>query len=315
MSLGTSRFEKGSTMALSAALSNYPYTAALLDHTIEPNGFEVEYVPVEPSIVAAFRRMMRGLEFDFCELGVTSYLAGWDYQNDLTAVPVFPSCGFPFRAMHVNTAAGIESPKDLNGKRIACRTYTVTAVVWARGILADHYGVDLDSITWVINDEEHSDGFVWPANVDYQKGADLVGMVSSGEVAAGFGLIRGEIENVRPLFDDPAAEEREWYTSTKIFPINHAIALKASLVEADPELPKNLVDYFDAGKAVFLDRLNAGVELSPAETALADMRALVGPDPVPYGIEASQPSLDALLRYSYEQHITNELLTTDDIFA
>jgi 4,5-dihydroxyphthalate decarboxylase len=120
---------------------------------------------------------------------------------------------------------------------------------------------------------------------------------------------------VRPLFDDPAAEEREWYTSTKIFPINHAIALKASLVEADPELPKNLVDYFDAGKAVFLDRLNAGVELSPAETALADMRALVGPDPVPYGIEASQPSLDALLRYSYEQHITNELLTTDDIFA
>jgi 4,5-dihydroxyphthalate decarboxylase len=302
-------------MALSAALSNYPHTAALLNHTVEPHGFEVDYVPVEPSIVAAFRRMMRGLEFDFCELGVTSYLAGWDYQNDLTSVPIFPACGFPFRAMHVNSSAGIESPKDLNGKRIACRTYTVTAVVWARGILADAYGVDLDSITWVINDEEHSDGFVWPANVDYQKGADLVGMVSSGEVAAGFGLVRGEVENVRPLFEDPAAEEREWYASTKIFPINHSIALKAALVEADPELPTNLVDYFEAGKSVFMERLGSGVELSPAEKALADLRSVVGPDPVPYGIEATRPSLDALLRYSHEQHITNDLLTTDDIFA
>ena len=195
-------------MALSAALNNYPYTAALLDHSVQPHGFEVDYVTVEPNIVAAFRRMMRGLEFDFCELGVTSYLAGWDYQNDVTAIPVFPSCGFPFRAMYVNNAAGIESPKDLNGKRIACRTYTVTAVVWARGILSDHYGVDLDSITWVINDEEHSAGFVWPANVEYQPGADLLGMASAGEVAAAFGLVRGEVDNMRPLFDDPAAEER-----------------------------------------------------------------------------------------------------------
>ena len=302
-------------MALSAALNNYPYTAALLDHSVEPHGFEVDYVTVEPNIVAAFRRMMRGLEFDFCELGVTSYLAGWDYQKDITAVPIFPSCGFPFRAMHVNTAAGIESPKDLNGKRIACRTYTVTAVVWARGILSDHYGVDLDSITWVINDEEHSGGFVWPDNVDYQKGADLVGMVSSGEVAAGFGLVRGEVENVRPLFDDPAAAEREWYNSTKIFPINHAIALKASLAEADTALAKNLVDYFEAGKAVFMDRLASGVELTPAEAALAETRTLLGPDPIPYGIEATRPSLDALLRYSHEQHITKDLLTTDDIFV
>ena len=165
-------------MALSAALSNYPYTAALLDHSVEPHGFEVDYVTVEPNIVAAFRRMMRGLEFDFCELGVTSYLAGWDYQNDLTAVPVFPSCGFPFRAMHVNTAAGIESPKD--SERQAHRLPDLHRHRRCLGTRhpRDHYGVDLDSITWVINDEEHSAGFVWPANVEYQPGADLVGMAS-----------------------------------------------------------------------------------------------------------------------------------------
>jgi 4,5-dihydroxyphthalate decarboxylase len=92
--------------------------------------------------------------------------------------------------------------------------------------------------------------------------------------------------------------------------------VKVSCVEADAELPQNLVDYFQAGKAVFLDRLGAGVDLTPAEKTLADLRSVVGPDPVPYGInELTRPSLDALLRYSHEQHITKDLLTTDDIFA
>ena len=93
------------------------------------------------------------------------------------------------------------------------------------------------------------------------------------------------------------------------------MALKASLAESDPELPKNLVDYFEAGKAVFMERLAKGESLSPAEAALGEMRSLLGPDPIPYGIEATRPSLDVLLRYSYEQHITNELVTIDEIFA
>ena len=302
-------------MQLSAALSSYPYTAGLLDGTIKPEGFGIDFVPVEPSIVAAFRGMMRGLEFDFAELGITSYLAGFDDSDALTSIPVFLAGSFPFRTIHVNLNAGVECPQDLNGRRVACRTYTVTSVVWARGMLADRYGLDPDSITWVINDEEHSAGFVWPKNVEYVPGADLAGMVATGEVAAGFGVIRGEAENVRPLFSDPEAEERRWYAATGIFPINHSIVLKAALIDADEGLAGRLFDYFDAGKAAFMARLAAGIDLTPAEIALAEMRALLGPDPVPYGIEPTRPSLEALLRYSFEQHITRDHLAIEDIFA
>jgi 4,5-dihydroxyphthalate decarboxylase len=215
----------------------------------------------------------------------------------------------------INTAAGVAEPKDLEGKRIACRTYTVTSVVWARGAIQDLFGVDLDSITWVINDEEHAAEFVWPKNVEYQKGADLSAMVASGEVAAGFAVFRGNAENVRPLFPDVESVEKEWFAHSSVFPINHSIALPRTLADADPDLAGHLYRYFVEGKQVFLDKLSSGGELSEPEQALARRRALLGPDPIPYGTEATRPTLEALLRYCYEQHITHEQLGVEEIFA
>jgi 4,5-dihydroxyphthalate decarboxylase len=301
-------------MPLKASLSSYPHTAALLDGTVKPSGFEVEYLDVGGA-VGGFRKMMRGTELDFCEIGVTTYLSGWDYRNEITAIPAHVACGFPFASIMINTAAGVDEPKDLEGKRVACRTYTVTSVVWARGAIQDLFDVDLDSITWVVNDEEHAAEFVWPKNVEYQKGADLSAMVASGEVAAGFAVFRGEAEHVRPLFPDIESIEKEWFAHSRVFPINHSIALPRTLSEADPDLAGHLYRYFVEGKQVFLDKLDRGGELSASEQALARRRALLGPDPVPYGIEAARPTLEALLRYCYEQHITHEHLGVEEIFA
>jgi 4,5-dihydroxyphthalate decarboxylase len=301
-------------MPLKASLNSYPHTAALLDGTVEPKGFEVEYLDVG-GVVGGFRKMMRGTELDVCELGLTTYLSGWDYRNEITAIPAHVACGFPFTSIMINTAAGVAEPKDLEGKRVACRTYTVTSVVWARGAIQDLFGVDLDSITWVINDEEHAAEFAWPKNVEYQKGADLSAMVASGEVAAGFAIFRGQAENVRPLFPDVASIEEEWFAQSGVFPINHSIALPRTLDEADPDLAGHLYRYFLTGKQAFLDKLAAGVELSEPEQALARRTALLGPDPIPYGVEATRQTLETLLRYCYEQHITHERLGVEEIFA
>lgn len=300
---------------LSAAVGSYPYTDALLDGRVKPEGFEVDFVKVEPSIVAGFRRMMRGLEFDFCEMGITTYLSGWDSGNQMSAIPVFLSNSYPFSAIHVNTENGIETPEDLMGRRIGCRTYTVTSVVWARGMLQDRFGVDPDSITWVVNDHEHAEGFTWPKNVEFAEGADLAAMLSAGELDAGFGIIRGEAENVRPLFQDPISEEKAWFAESQIFPINHTITLKRALVASEPELSGKLDAFFTSGKTVFADRLASGATLTDAERAVARYRDVVGDDPVPYGIEACRPTLEALLRYSFDQHITNERLRVEDLFA
>lgn len=301
-------------MPLRASLNSYPHTAALLDGTVKPEGFEVEYLDVG-GVVGGFRKMMRGTELDFCELGTTTYLSGWDYRNEITAIPAHVGCGFPFASIVINTAAGIAEPKDLQGKRVACRTYTVTSVVWARGAIQDLFGVDLDSITWVINDEEHAAEFVWPKNVEYQKGADLSAMVASGEVAAGFAVFRGRAENVRPLFTDVESIEEEWFAQSGVFPINHSIGLPRTLNDAEPELAGHLYRYFVKGKQAFLDKLAEGAELSDSEQALARRTALLGPDPIPYGIEPTRRTLETLLRYCYEQHITREHLSVEEIFT
>lgn len=302
-------------MPLNAAIGSYPYTAALLDGSVKPDGFEVNFDRVEPSIVAAFRRMMRGLEFDFCEMGITSYLAGWDSGNQLSAIPVFLSGSYPFGTVHVNETKGIDGPSDLEGRRIGCRTYTVTSVVWARGMLQDRFGVDPDSITWVVVDHEHAAGFEWPHNVEFAEGADLATMLSSGELDAGFGVIRGAAANVRPLFADPVREEKAWFAESGIFPINHTIALRRALVAKQPELAGQLERYFGAAKQVFIDRLESGTALSEGEQAVARYCDVIGSDPVPYGVEECRTTLEALLRYSHEQHITRDLLRVEDLFA
>src|SRR5665213_2952444 len=139
---------------LSTALGNYGHVAPLRDGTVKPEGFELSFVTLDGPIIGAFRRMVRNLEFDVCELAITTYLSAKEYKKPFTAIPIFPARAFPHRALVVNRAAGVSDAKDLEGKRVGVRAYTVTTGVWARAILADTYGVDLDKVTWVIADEE-----------------------------------------------------------------------------------------------------------------------------------------------------------------
>ena len=304
----------GGRMAISVAMERYPFTTPILDGAVKPSGFEVDAFTPEGGIVGAFRRMIRENAFDACELGITTYLSAWDYGKQFTAIPVFLALTFPQRAILCNLAANIKEPKDLEGKRIGGRTYTVTSVVWARGLLADVYGVDIDSITWVINDKEHVEAFEWPANVEYLPGADLSAMLESGELDAGIG-VRSQSSNVAPLFTDGAAAEREGYEKTGIYPINHVLVVADATLAANPGIASDLYALFGEAKGQFMDRLAAGVELTEAEQVLAQRRELVGPDPVPFGIAASRPALDALVRYSKEQGIVKGELSVEAMFV
>src|SRR5881396_369712 len=138
---------------------------ALKDGSVKPRTFAFEFVEVNP-LIAAFRRMVRGLEFDICEMAITTYICAKAHGKRMTAVPVFLVRAFHHGAILVNSKAGIKSPKDLEGKRLGVnRGYTVTTGVWARGVLADEHGVDLDKITWVLSGDEHVAEYKPPANV------------------------------------------------------------------------------------------------------------------------------------------------------
>jgi len=132
------------------------HTAPLRDKIVKPKTFDIDYVDV-PVLIQAFRKMVRGLEYDICEMAITTYICAKSYGKRFTAIPVFPARVFHHGAIVYNTKSGIRSPKDLEGKRIGVhRGYTVTTGVWIRGILQHHYGVDLNTITWLLSGDERT---------------------------------------------------------------------------------------------------------------------------------------------------------------
>src|SRR5262249_51436611 len=164
--------------ALKTALATYPHTRALKDGAVKTPGLTLDHVEISP-IIGAFRRMCRSLEFDVCEMAITTYLTAKAYGRPFTAIPVFVMRQFHHAPIVYNVKSGVRTPKDLEGKKVGVRAYTVTTGVWVRGILASEYGVDLDKVTWVLNDQEHVEEYQrsYPPNVVYQAGANFADMV------------------------------------------------------------------------------------------------------------------------------------------
>src|ERR1044071_5718526 len=150
---------------LKTALVTRGHTQALMDRTVTPDGFAFDFEEV-PEIIKAFRGMVRGLEFDVCEMSLTTYVCARAHGKRFTAIPVFPMRGFYHGAIVRNSASGIHTPTDLEGRRVGVnRGYTVTTGVWARGILQHQYGVDLTRVTWVLSGDEHVAEWQRPPNV------------------------------------------------------------------------------------------------------------------------------------------------------
>jgi len=79
---------------------------ALKDGTVKPKTFEPDFLEVDP-IIAAFRRMVRGNEFDICEMAITTYLCAKAAGKPFTAIPVFLTRNFHHWAIFHNVNAGI----------------------------------------------------------------------------------------------------------------------------------------------------------------------------------------------------------------
>src|ERR1700720_1085677 len=177
---------------------------ALKDGTVKPKTFAFDFVEV-PVLIDGFRRMVRGNEFDICEMAITTYICAKAHGKPMTAVPVFLVRAFHHGAILVNTKAGIRTPKDLEGRKVGVsRGYTVTTGVWARGILAREYGVDLNKITWVLSGDEHVAEYRPPANVvPIAAGKKLEDMVIAGEIAGAIGVDINH-PDVKPLIPNAA---------------------------------------------------------------------------------------------------------------
>ena len=139
---------------LSIAVATSGHTAAVKDGSVPIQGIEPNFVEVVP-IIAAFRRMVRNVEFDVCEMAPTTYMIARARGAPYIALPIFVMRRFHHAGFVVRPDASIKAPKDLEGKKVGVRAYSVTTGVWTRGIFTNEYGMDSSKVTWVVDDEEH----------------------------------------------------------------------------------------------------------------------------------------------------------------
>ncbi len=211
--------------------------------------------------------------------------------------------------------------------------YQLTACVWIRGILSDEYNVPVSSVTYPVRGGEETPGRTEKQNVslppeirleNIPEDKTLSQMLREGEIDAIYSprtpscFEQGK-ENVRLLFEDYQAVEREYYKRTKIFPIMHTVVIRREIYEKHPWIAQSLYKAFVLAQREVYEDLSETAALKFMLPWLIrhaqETRALMGNDFWPYGIEANAHGLSTFLRYSHEQGLAKRLLTPGELFV
>jgi 4,5-dihydroxyphthalate decarboxylase len=292
------------TITLRTAFASYPHTRALKDGSVASERIRFDFQDV-PVITRAFRRMVRTLDFDLCEIALTTLAQGHAFGKPIKALPIVVMRGFHHGALVCPVGSSIRGPADLRGKKIGVRAWSQTTGIWVRGILLDEYGVDHRDITWVTAEDAHVAEYVDPPNVvRIGAGQDLAKMLAAGEIDAGIAVAGVDPSTVRPVIADPMAAAADWFTRTGAYPVNHLLCVKTALVEGSPWLPDELMQLFVAAKA-------AATEPS----AEARFAGIVGADVLPYGMEANRIGIELCLRYAEEQGLVPLVYEAGEVFT
>ena len=315
-------------LKLDLAVGDYPHTAAILSGTITIDGVEPNFIKVIPQI-AAYRRMARQVEFDVCDIAPTTYLMARATGSPFIALPIFVMRRFHHGGLLVRPDLGIKHPKDLEGRKVGVRAYSVTTGVWTRGILMDEYGLDSSKVTWVVDDEEHVLQVPLPPNVVHApQGRSLADMMADGELAAGLegnaGVGRSgsptggwqvREANYPELFPNAVELEAAWYRETGIYPVHGIIVVKDEILKKHPWVARSLFEAFSKAKTQWLARLRAGEANTANDNKYRALSKIVGEDPLPYGTKANHPTMEALADTAFKQKLTPRRMSVAEAFV
>ena len=316
---------------LKIAVASYGHTAAVKDGRTPIEGVKADFVEISP-IIAAFRRMVRDVEFDVCEMAPATYMIARSFGAPFKALPIFVFRRFHHSGFVYREDAGIRHPKDLEGKRAGVRAYSVSTGIWTRGILANEYDVDTSKISWVVDDEEHVTALQLPPYVNHApQGHSLQSMMADGQLQAAFtgpaGIGRAgapkegweaskaaQPPSYPELFPDAAALEKDWFVRTGIYPVHGLITVKDSVLAEHPWIAKSLLDAFTKSKNLYVEQLQRGEINTEVDRHYQKMSAIVG-DPLPMGIEPNRPAIEALIKYSHQQGLLPQHYAIEDMFV
>jgi len=316
-------------LRLTLACGPYDRTEALRTGIVRPEGIDLTCVAI-PSPPEMFARMLANEAFDVSEMSCAHALIHRGKGDfPFVAIPVFPSRMFRHGYIFVNTAAGIRTPKDLEGKRIGVPEYSQTAAVWIRGLLQHEYGVRLEALRWVsggVNAPGRPDILVnLPEGISITRVQDrtLNELLVTGEIDALIGARRpealGKDPRVARLFPNYRELERAYYGKTRIFPVMHTVVIREALYREQRWIAESLYKAFVEAKAWCLAQMRFSSALRYTvpwlQADLEEMAEVFGPDPWPYGLEANRHVLTTLVQYLVEQRLLPAPIALEELFV
>ena len=311
------------------ACGDYDRTRPLVDGRVPIEGrkIEVQLLPVGEMLAGAARGA-----FDIVEHSLATVLMQSGLDSPYVPIPVFPSRVFRQNGIYVRSGSAFMDPTQLAGARIGISGYTVTAMVWIRGIMAEHYGLPVDAVTYVNGGLDDPGappmrGAIPPPGVVVEEapdGATLSEMLTTGELEAIYALhtpkgFHGDGAGIRRLFPDVQKVERDYFKTTGIFPLMHVLAVRRDVYEADPTIAESLATAFRRARELAIadlaDTSALRVALPWVYKEMEEVLELLGPDYWADGIEHNVANLETFARYAFEQGLVTWMIEPKELFA
>jgi 4,5-dihydroxyphthalate decarboxylase len=313
----------------------------LMNGTIEADG--IELIPTYSHPSETFWRQLKFQEFEVAEMSMSSYLIARSRDVDMIAIPVFPSRRFFHAELSYHADSGVKQPGDLVGKRIGVGEYQQTAALWARGVLDHDFGVSQYKVDWYMERTEElshggATGFTPPPGISFNRippdkslatmlvNHELDAAPIAGHLTRAVNVIdrstrirggEGDWSKVKPLFPDPIAEAKRFFTKYGFVPVNHTYIVRGDVYRAHPWVAINLYAAFVKAKAYvrekLLERIPEALFFGPEYLTMTQQ--ILGDDPFPYGVKANAAMLDTIIGYSNEQGLTPRKMKVDELFA
>ncbi len=290
--------------------TNIPIT----DGAVKIDGFDFEFVSSED-------------QADAWDCGFAARIRAYATGLPHISIPAFSNRKFRLSYIFINSEAGIESPRDLEGRRVGIMQWDNTAGVWARGALQHYYGVDLTRINWLavrVKSGGVAEG-IRIEKLDGRGDADAVldGLLVDGALDAVIGpnvlpSISNRDPRTRRLFRDYRTEEQTYFKKTAIFPTSHIVTLKQEFVERHPSLPVALLQTFRRSRDEAFNRIEGPdpqiIVYSWAAAAVNEQRELMGENYWAYNIANNRRTLDAITQFAHEQGLSPSRIDYQSFF-
>jgi 4,5-dihydroxyphthalate decarboxylase len=275
------------TMRLRTLLGDHRCTKALKDGSLKSDLVTFDFADYSPTN-RGFKPMVREGAFDVSEMAIVTYLMAKSFGKPMVLLPNVVLTRFQHAYALYNAKSGAMTPADLNGKRVGIRSFTTTTGAWLRGILANDYGVDLNSIDWVTFEDAHVAEFK-DTTKRAPAGKEIIQMLVDGELDAVLGE-KSELPGLKPLFPDVGGEEKSWFAKHGVTPINHMVVVSERLSQDHPE---------------------AAREVSRLLRESATLASTASPQ---FSADEMRRSLEMIVRYAAQQGLIPRARAVDELF-